>query len=40
MKEDLDGERHERMIRGIGSRRVGASLKEEESEEGNGLGRG
>ena len=36
MKEDLDGKRHERMIRGIGSRRMGGDLKEEESEEGNG----
>jgi hypothetical protein len=36
-EEDLDGERHERMVRGIGSRRMGAGLKEEESEEGNGL---
>jgi hypothetical protein len=36
MKEDLEGERHERMIRGIESRRTGADLREEESEEGNG----
>jgi hypothetical protein len=35
-EEDLDGKRHERMIRGIESRRMGAVLKEEESEEGNG----